>query len=92
MFWGISFLFFTAVTVYEMCKYEIVDNKKKKGLAVVTAVLITVFVACYTLADIKLPLGCSGNNIFAQDVARLCLWGGTVITGVLVFGGWYYYI
>ena len=83
--WGIYFLFFTAVTVYGMCKYEIADSRKKCALAVITGVLITVFAACYTLADNRNPLGCSGNNIYAQDVARLCLWSGSVITGVLVF-------
>ena len=85
--WGIYFLFFTPVTVYGMCKYEIADSKKKCALilAVITGVLITVFAACYTLADNRNPLGCSGNNIYAQDVARLCLWSGSVITGVLVF-------
>ena len=83
--WGIYFLFFTPVTVYGMCKYEIADSRKKCALAVITGVLITVFAACYTLADNRNPLGCSGNNIYAQDVARLCLWSGSVITGVLVF-------
>ena len=68
-----------------MCKYEIADNKTKRALAVISGVLITVFVACYTLADNRIPIGCSGNDIYVQDVARLCLWGGTVLTGGLVF-------
>ena len=89
--WGFYLIYFIVITtvftffaIHGMHKYKVAKKKKKCILAVITAVLITVFVACYTLADNKLPLDCSGNSTFAQDVARLCLWGGTVLTGIVL--------
>ena len=66
---------------------------RRCSLAVLIAILITAFAACYILADTRLPLACSGIAETGPilDIIRLVLWVVTIILGGLVIGCWWGY-
>ena len=74
---------FTVVTVYAVwciCKDS---TFAEKFCVVFNALLICVFMACYILADNRLPLGCTGSlmdNRLAQDGLKFAL---LVITSII---------
>ena len=85
---------FTSVTLYTvLCIYRDTTTADKI-LVVPNAVLICLFMACYILADNRLPLGCTGslmNDRLARDrlkVALLVITSSISVYGMIVFGIW----
>ena len=85
---------FTGVTLYTvLCIYRDTTTADKI-LVVLNAVLICLFMACYILADNRLPLGCTGslmNDRLARDrlkVALLVITSFISVYGMIVFGVW----
>ena len=90
-YYAIYVIVFMVVTVYAVwciCK------KTKKFWVVFNALLICLFMACYILADNRLPLGCTGSLMddrLAQDGLKFALLGLTSIISIystFVFGVW----
>ena len=73
-----------------------ISSKHTRILAVVIAILLTLFTASYMyiLADNRRPLACSGTAEadLVQDIVRLVLWGVNVLLGILVFVCWCCYV
>jgi len=89
---------FSVVTGYTVvCIFQNATSTKKRILVVVNAVFICLFMACYILADNRLPLGCSGlfmDDRRARDIVKVVLFALTSIVfiySVIMFGGWYFY-
>ena len=85
---------FTGVTVYTVCSICKDTTSAEKIWVVINALLICAFMACYILADNRLPLGCTGSLIddrLARDGLKLAL---LVITScisiysLVIFGIW----
>ena len=101
-YFAINFIF----CVYWLCNYknEARANTTTQGsmsgnttcscsricITIVLAFLITAFAALFILADIRLPLACSGieETDFNLDIVRLVLWLVDFITGCTLFGWW----
>ena len=89
----VVFIFVTIYAVWCICKKT---ERSEKILLVINAVLIWVFMACYILADNRLPLGCTGclvDNRLARDGLKIALLGLTSIISIystFVFGVWYF--
>ena len=75
-YYATSVAIFIAVAIYAVlcsCKGK---TTPEKILVVLNAVLICVFMACYILADNRLPLGCTGSLMedrLARDVVKVVL-------------------
>ena len=89
---------FSVVTGYAVvCIFQSATFTKKRTRLVVNAVLICVFMACYILADNRLPLGCSGlftGDRLARDIVKVVLFALTSIVftySVIIFGWWYFH-
>ena len=88
---------FTVVTIYTVlciCKNT---KKTEKIWVVINAVLICLFMACYIVADNRLPLGCTGSLMddrLARDGLKLVLLVITLIIFVyslVLYIAWYHY-
>ena len=75
-YYATSVAIFIAVAIYAVlcsCKGK---TTPEKILVVLNAVLICVFMACYILADNRLPLGCTGSLMedrLARDIVKVVL-------------------
>ena len=93
-YYAIYVVVFTGVTVYAVwciCKNT---TTVKKIWVVFNALLICLFMACYILADNRLPLGCTSSlmdNRLARDGLKVTLLGLTSIISIystFVFDVW----
>ena len=89
--YGTYVAIFIAVTLYAvLC----ICKKTEKILVVFNAVLICVFMACYILADNRLPLGCTGSLMddrLARDLVKVVLFTLTsfiFIYSLIICIGW----
>ena len=84
------FIFVTIYAVWCICR------KTEKFWVVVNALLVCLFMACYILADNRLPLGCTGSLMddrLARDAVKVALLGLTSIISIyslIIFGVWCY--
>ena len=94
-YYATSVAIFIVVIVYAVlcsCKDT---TTAEKILVVFNAVLICVFMACYILADNRLPLGCTGSlmdNRLTRDIVKVVLSAFTLIIFVYsltIFVAWY---
>ena len=85
------FIVVTTYTVLSICKKT---TTTEKILVVINALVICLFMACYILADNRLPLGCTGSLMddrLARDIVKVVLLVITSIIsiyGMIVFGVW----
>ena len=93
-YYTIYIVVFTVVTVYTVLCICRDTTTAEKILVVINALVICVFMACYILADNRLPLGCTGSlmdNRLTRDqlkVALLVITSIISVYGMIVFGVW----
>ena len=93
----IYLIVFIGVTLYTVLCICWGTTTAEKMLLVINFFLIFLFMACYILADNRLPLGCTGSLVddrLARDrlkVALLVLTSFISIYSMFMFGGWYFY-
>ena len=93
-YYAIYIVVFTGVTVYAVlciCKNT---TAKEKIWVVINAFLICLFMACYILADNRLPLGCTGSlmdNRITRDrlkVSLLVITSSISMYSLVIFSVW----
>ena len=90
----VVFIGVTLYTVLHICR----DMTTAETILVVfNALVVCLFMACYIVADNRLPLGCTGSLVddrLARDIVKFVL---LVITSIIsiysvfMFGGWHFY-
>ena len=92
----VVFIGVTFYTVLCICRDRDMTTVEKI-LVMINSFLICLFMACYILADNRLPLGCTGSLVddrLARDIVKFVL---LVITSIIsiysvfMFGGWHFY-